>query len=295
MTAQVDIIIPVYNDQKGIITLLKSIENQNIEKSLIRVLVVDNNSLPAIKLPPTSFEVHLMHCEQAGSYAARNTALTKVQSKIVAFTDADCILDANWVSTGIKNINITSKQLCRPVILAGEISIIPSKQPETSADLADIHFGMTQKKFINRGRYGITANLWARSEDLILLSGFNEKFKSGGDRDFCLRAQQQLNASLIYDPDCIVYHPARSKQEQIIKSKRLLGGQFDRSKGNHAREIAALFLHLRPLFKETLESLMIPVSAKRRLALIFFIYQIRFSTILEWGKLFLRRKKSSRL
>ena len=37
-----------------------------------------------------------MHCEQAGSYAARNTALTKVQSKIVAFTDADCIIDANW-------------------------------------------------------------------------------------------------------------------------------------------------------------------------------------------------------
>ena len=52
MTTQVDIVIPVYNDQKGIITLLKSIENQNIEKSLIRVLVVDNNSLPAIKLPP---------------------------------------------------------------------------------------------------------------------------------------------------------------------------------------------------------------------------------------------------
>ena len=140
---------------------------------------------------------------------------------------------------------------------------------------------MTQKKFINRGRYGITANLWARSEDLILLSGFNEKLKSGGDRDFCLRAQQQLNASLIYDPDCIVYHPARSKQEQIIKSKRLLGGQFDRSKGNHSRKINALFLHLRPLFKETLESLMIPVSTKRRLALIFFIYQIRFFTILE--------------
>ncbi len=171
-----------------------------------------------------------MHCEQAGSYAARNTALTKVQSKIMAFTDADYILDANWVSTGIKNINITSKQLCRPVILAGEISIIPSKQPETSADLADIHFGMTQKKFINRGRYGITANLWARSEDLILLSGFNEKFKSGGDRDFCLRAQQQLNASLIYDPDCIVYHPARSKQEQIIKSKRLPGGHLTGAK-----------------------------------------------------------------
>ena len=89
---------------------------------------------------------------------------------------------------------------------------------------------MTQKKFINRDRYGITANLWARSEDLILLSGFNESLKSGGDRDFCLRAQQQLNASLIYDPDCIVYHPARSKQEQIIKSKRLPGGHLTGAK-----------------------------------------------------------------
>ncbi|KZR90637.1 glycosyltransferase family 2 protein [Synechococcus sp. MIT S9508] len=295
MTTELDIIIPVYNDQEGLNNTLASIENQNVSKELIRVLVVDNDSSPAIQIPPTSFEVHLLHCDQTGSYAARNTALTKVQSKIVAFTDADCILDRNWVKTGIQNINITSKQLSKPGILAGEISIIPSKQPETSADLADIHFGMTQKKFVNRGRYGITANLWARSEDLVLLSGFNESLKSGGDRDFCLRAQQQLNASLIYDPDCIVYHPARSKKEQIIKSKRLLGGQFDRAKGNHAKEIAALFLHLRPLIKETLESLMIPVSAKRRLALMFFVYQIRFSTISEWIKLFLRKKKSSRL
>ena len=295
MTKQVDIIIPVYNDQEGIIALLKSIEGQNIEKNLLRVLVVDNNSRPPIQLPATSYEAHLLHCAQAGSYAARNTALTKVESEIVAFTDSDCILDINWVTTGIQNINVASKQLSKPVILAGEVSIIPSKQPETSADLADIHFGMTQKKFVKRGRYGITANLWARSDDLAYLSGFNESLKSGGDRDFCLRAQQQLNASLIYDPDCIVYHPARSKQEQILKSKRLLGVQFDRGKGNYAREIAALFLHLRPLIKETLESLMIPVSATRRLALIFFIYQTRFSTISEWAKLFLRKKKSSRL
>ncbi len=295
MTRELDIIIPVYNDQEGLNTILSSIENQSVSKILIRVLVVDNNSSPAIQIPPTSFEVHLLHCAQAGSYSARNTALTKVESKIVAFTDADCILNTNWIETGIQNINITSEKLSKPVILAGEISIIPSKQPETSADLADIHFGMTQKKFVNRGRYGITANLWARSEDLFLLSGFNESLKSGGDRDFCLRAQQQLNASLIYDPDCIVYHPARSKQEQIIKSKRLLGGQFDRSSGKPLREIAALFLHLRPLIKETLESLIIPVSAKRRLALIFFVYQIRLSTIPEWIKLFLRKKKSSRI
>tara|TARA_B100001063_G_scaffold242903_1_gene272487 strand:+ start:185 stop:1072 length:888 start_codon:yes stop_codon:yes gene_type:complete len=295
MNTELDIIIPVYNDQKGLDKILSSIESQNISKELIRVLVVDNDSKPPVKIPPTSFAVHLLHCKQAGSYAARNIALTKVESRIVAFTDADCILDTNWVATGIKKFNTSSNQLSKPVILAGEISIIPSKQPETSADLADIHFGMTQKKFVNRGRYGITANLWARSEDLVLLSGFNEGLKSGGDRDFCLRAQQQLNASLIFDPECIVYHPARSKQEQIIKSKRLLGGQFDRSNGEPLREIAALFLHLRPLIKETLESLIIPVSAKRRLALIFFVYEIRLSTISEWVKLFLRKKKSSRI
>jgi len=295
MTTQVDIIIPVYNDQEGLNTILVSLESQNIEKGLFRVLVVDNNSKPPLHLPTTSFAVHLLHCDQAGSYAARNTALARVKSEIVAFTDADCTLDPNWVANGMQNIKITSKQLSKPVILAGKISIIPSKQPETSADLADIHFGMTQKKFVNRGHYGITANLWTRSQDLLLLSGFNENLKSGGDRDFCFRAQKQLNASLIYDPDCIVYHPARSKQEQIIKSKRLLGGQFDKSKGNHAREIIALFLHLRPLIKETVESLMIPVSSKRRIALIFFVFQIRLSTIAEWVKLFLRKKSSSRL
>ena len=122
MTRELDIIIPVYNDQDGLNTILSSIENQSVSTVLIRVLVVDNNSCPAIKIPPTSFEVHLLHCAQAGSYAARNIGLTKIQSKIVAFTDADCILDANWVSTGIKNINITSKQLCRPVFLREKLA-----------------------------------------------------------------------------------------------------------------------------------------------------------------------------
>ena len=237
LTTNLDIIIPVYNDQAGLDELLHSISKQTIGLEYIQVIVVDNHSKTPIRLPNTPFRCYLLHCLTPGSYAARNEALSLVQSDLVAFTDADCILKEDWIEQGIKSFLSISDQLNRSIILAGEVEIIPSCVPPNLSDLTDIYFGMTQKKFVQGGKYGITANLWARSKDLVALNGFNSTLKSGGDRDFCLRANQRIGTIVVYEKNCIAKHPARDNKEHLVKCKRLLGGQFDRAKGNTFREI----------------------------------------------------------
>jgi hypothetical protein len=153
---------------------------------------------------------------------------------------------------------------------------------------------MTHKKFVQGGKYGITANLWARSKDLMALHGFNSTLKSGGDRDFCLRANQRIGTIVVYEKNCIAKHPARDNKEHFVKCKRLLGGQFDRAKGNTFREIYALFLHLRPLIKEFFQAITIKISKKKKIELVFYLFILRISVIPEWIRLFLRVKTSSR-
>ena len=294
LTKNLDIIIPVYNDQTGLNQLLLSISKQTMSLGQIQVIVVDNHSEIPIQLPYTPFTCHLIHCIMPGSYAARNKALSLIKSNLVAFTDADCILKEDWMEQGVTSFLSKSNQMERSIIIAGEVEIVPSCSPPNLADLTDIYFGMTQKKFVQGGNYGITANLWVRSKDLVALNGFNPTLKSGGDRDFCLRANQRIGTIVVYEKNCIAMHQARDNRGHLIKCKRLLGGQFDRAKGNIFREVYALFLHLRPLIKEFFKAIAIPIPTKKRIELIFYLFILRISILPEWIRLFLRLKKSSR-
>ena len=294
LTTNLDIIIPVYNDQAGLDQLLHSISNQTMSLSQIQVIVIDNNSNTPIRLPCTPFRCHLINCITPGSYAARNKALSFIKSNLVAFTDADCVLKEDWMEKGVSNFLSKSNQMKRSIIMAGEVEIVPSCSPPNLADLTDIYFGMTQKKFVQGGKYGITANLWVRSDDIVELNGFNSTLKSGGDRDFCLKANQKVGTVVVYEKSCIAMHPARDKKAHMIKCKRLLGGQFDRAKGNILKELIALFLHLRPFIKEFFQAIRLSLPAMQKIKLILFLLMLRVSVIPEWTRLFLRLKKSSR-
>ena len=55
---------------------------------------------------------------------------------------------------------------------------------------------------------------------------FDSDLKSGGDRDFCLRAFRQ-GVDVKYIRDMRVFHPARDLCALRNKARRLIGGRFD--------------------------------------------------------------------
>lgn len=101
----VSIIIPVFNDEAGLSACLRGIANQNYPMNLIQVVIADNASSPPIQIVNKHpFEIRLTQCIKPGSYAARNVGAKAATSNILAFTDADCVPDPEWLKQGIRRL-----------------------------------------------------------------------------------------------------------------------------------------------------------------------------------------------
>ena len=88
----ISIIIPVYNDQKGLDKCLKFISKQNFDRNF-EAIIIDNLSEREIYIKKEfSNFARLVKCENKGSYAARNVGIYNAKGEILAFTDADCCI-----------------------------------------------------------------------------------------------------------------------------------------------------------------------------------------------------------
>lgn len=290
----IEVIVPVFNDQIRLNLLLASLARQTLDPNLFAVTVVDNGSQFPVVIPSgLPFSCKLIFCSTPGSYAARNAAWPAVQAPWIAFTDADCLPEKTWLEAGLKVARI-SENGCFPRLLAGRIEIIPSswKDP-TPADLLEVYFGMPQERYVRRGGYGITANLWVETSLIKALDGFDARRKSGSDRDFCLRANR-LGVKVGYMQACSLYHPARSCEELAVKARRLIGGRVDAAGSNFYRRFMALLLHLRPILREGWVCLRLPLPLVKRLQVLRLLFVLRMVAVREWSFLVFRSVATQR-
>lgn len=186
------------------------------------MLLVDNGSthfLPPAELPANT---RILHCDNPGSYAARNMALQEASGEWLVFTDADCLPEAGWLTSlmdradGLKGENI---------VLAGAIEMRASGPEPSIYEMYDLVKGIPQAWYVSRG-YAVTANLAVPAELASRLGGFEAKRFSGGDADFVRRAVG-AGATLHYVPEAVVEHPARDSWHAIAtKARRIKGGQL---------------------------------------------------------------------
>lgn len=95
MKNRISVIIPVYNDQSGLISALSSIGEQTRQPD--EVIVVDDGSEPAVDISQLAlseaegspFDVQIVRQENRGAAAARNTGFKASTGDFVIFWDAD--------------------------------------------------------------------------------------------------------------------------------------------------------------------------------------------------------------
>jgi len=90
---QVDVVVPLYNEERNIQALCEALRQQTRP---FRVILVDNGSTDqTVPLAQAYFSVY--HCPEPGSYAARNYGVRQGTAPYVLFTDGDCTPDPHWV------------------------------------------------------------------------------------------------------------------------------------------------------------------------------------------------------
>jgi len=240
---RVSVIIPVFNDAAGLIQCLDGLERQSYPADRIEVVVIDNGSNPPIKVPSKDhFPLRLLHCAKPGSYAARNLGAESARGEILAFTDADCTPDPNWLSAGVARL-IREGQRC---FVGGEVEVLPPS-PRTGTGLYQYLTGFEQRKNILERRFSATANLLCWTHQFTVSGLFAEDLLSGGDLEWCVRAAEQ-GFTLVFEPLAIVATPPRTSLAAAIRqARRVVGGRRQLASKHSKVDPACLARHRSPL------------------------------------------------
>lgn len=231
----VSVIVPVHEDRAALLRCLGALREQDLDGSRFEVLVCDNGSLhdpvaPDDVVGAVSPSVILVTTTESGSYFARNRCLERAVAPVLAFTDADCTPHRAWLREGLAAMERTGADL-----LAGRVATYTRRVPPTAVELYEQETAFPQEWYVAEMGFGVTANLFVRRTVFDDVGPFDQRLRSGGDRELCTRAGAASHR-ISYSPDAIVDHPARATVGEIAaKAGRVLRGARDDGRLGPAR------------------------------------------------------------
>jgi GT2 family glycosyltransferase len=155
--------------------------------------------------------------QRRGLAASRNAAVSHASRSIVAFTDDDCVPDAQWVTAIVDAFNAAE----RPDVVTGRVLPLGPEQPDRYA----VSVRASTVTAIYRGRalpwsVGSGGNVAARREWLERIGAFDERLGAGSagqsaeDMDLFYRLLRQ-GATVRYDPKAVVYHERKNAEGRL--------------------------------------------------------------------------------
>lgn len=98
MKPEFSIVVPAYNEEKYIGACLESLLNQDIDRNLFEIIVVDNKSTDKTSQIASKMGAQIVMETKKGSTNARQAGFNIAKGNIIATTDADSIVPQNWLN-----------------------------------------------------------------------------------------------------------------------------------------------------------------------------------------------------
>ncbi|MCL2928176.1 MAG: glycosyltransferase [Trichodesmium sp. St16_bin4-tuft] len=221
----VSVVIPIYNGEKDLPDLIECLRSQTYTLEQVEYLLVDNNSsdhsssiIQAAAESKASTIRPLQENQIQSSYAARNAGIRAANSEILAFTDADCRPQPQWLENLIQPFSDPNVG-----IVVGEVISLPGKSLlEKYADKQEI---LSQKYTLAHPfcPYGQTANLAIRKQVFLEVGLFRSYLTTGGDADICWRILRETSYQFKFVEKAIVRHRHRSTWKDLQSQWRRYG------------------------------------------------------------------------
>ncbi|OGI12543.1 hypothetical protein A3K64_01400 [Candidatus Micrarchaeota archaeon RBG_16_36_9] len=196
---KVTVLITVRNNTNTVKQCIDSVLKQTYRN--YEVMVVDAYSDDGTFETLKKFEKKIKLYQVRGwAPKAYNWAIKRIKSDFVAFTDADCVVDKNWLKELLKGFE--SEDILAVAGYCGSPKGARGLQKIIGIELEDRfkHFS----KFIPRAP---TMNLCVRIKALKEL-GFNEKLKVAFETDFGYRLNEI--GKMVYNKNAVIHHYHRS-------------------------------------------------------------------------------------
>lgn len=223
MKQTLSVVIPVYNDETGLLTTLKSLVKQDYSGNF-EVIVVDDCSKDktaekAEKFAKKHKNIKIVKLsENRGSYFARNKGVKLAKGEIIVLVDADMWVKPDFLTRVAQQFKNPKTQL-----LANNVKIVA--KTNSMAALYDKATGLPAKEYVLYRNFAPTCCLCVRREVFDKIGFFDERMRSGGDSEFSHRAID-AGYSIVFDEENVMFHPARETLKGILKKAFRVGGGF---------------------------------------------------------------------
>jgi glycosyltransferase involved in cell wall biosynthesis len=204
------VVVPVYNAQETLDACIDSLLGLDYPKDRLELVVVDNGSTDATPeiLARRAGDVRVLRERKRGPAAARNAGVRAATGDVVAFTDADCVVDPRWLLELVAALGDRGDRIVGGTIRATR----PANPAERFGEqIHDHHVSIEE----DRPPYVITMNCSASLHGLRAHAQFDESFRRCEDADLSYRLFQD-GWSFAFAPDAVVYH----------RNERTLAGLF---------------------------------------------------------------------
>ena len=208
----VSVVVPVHDDEDGLHRCLRALAAQTLPRAAYEVVVVDDGSAVDLRgVVGRHAGVRLVRQSNRGSYAARNRGVAEARGHVLAFTDADCRPEPDWLASGVALL----ERRRDAGLVAGAVRVVPRDAARpTAAELYEMLHAFPQQQYVERSRFGVTANVFTRRDVVERVGAFDATLRSGGDVEFGQRVAA-AGYAVVYAPDAVVTHPARATWGQL--------------------------------------------------------------------------------
>lgn len=214
----VSVVVCAYDEERTIDACLRSLAS--LDYPSYEVIVVNDGSSDrtgAIADAHAGPRLRVVHQENRGLSAARNRGIAEARGSVVAFTDADCVVDAAWLSYLVPTLG-------EGFVAAGGPNLSPPEERLVASVVAHAP-GLPTHVLLDDvvAEHVPGCNMAFDRDALRAIGGFSEVYRSAGDDvDVCWRLQESGHR-IGFSPAAVVWHERRSTIGAYLAQQRGYG------------------------------------------------------------------------
>lgn len=201
----ISVVIPTRGRPRALAACLGALAAQDYPRERFEVLVVeDGPGAPPTQVAQTlepKIEIRILQQARSGPAAARNLAAQHARGVLLAFTDDDCLPAPEWLG----RVAAASRAAPGCAIGGRTITAFPdnvySAASQTVVDFVYAYYNRVPEQ----AHFFASNNLAVPAEAFRELGGFDERFTTAEDREFCDR-WRRAGHRLVYEPRAVVVH-----------------------------------------------------------------------------------------
>jgi cellulose synthase/poly-beta-1,6-N-acetylglucosamine synthase-like glycosyltransferase len=229
----VSVIVPVRDGESTIAECLDSILATDYPEDRREIMVVDNGSSDGTAAIIRERPVRYLREPRRGVSNARNRGIAESGGEILAFVDADCVVEPQWLAELVRAFDDPEVGAA-----AGDLQhVAPTTAAERQA--ARLLGNWQRFAFNSNPAYPITANAAYRRDVLKHIGGFDPHMTRAQDVELGLRFQGRSGRRLAYAERATARHRNRSTQIGFFRQQLgwaygagLVGAKFEAMGGD---------------------------------------------------------------